>query len=80
MGFWHIFVSDLFLLRLCGFEECCVLGSYNKSARFQEKDHDGRWRMYLPDCSSTGILLNLFTGIRFIASHYSSRPSLAIKA
>lgn len=40
MGFWHIFVSDLFLLRLCGFEECCFSGSYNKSARFQEENHE----------------------------------------
>ena len=52
--FWYVIVSDLFLLGFYCFKWCCVSSSYIKSAEYQEEDHDGCWRMYLPRCCSPG--------------------------
>ena len=50
----QIFVSSLFLPQIHSTKLHCVSDTYEELTGFQEEDHDGRWRMYLPRGCSSG--------------------------
>ena len=54
LGFLDFVVPNLFLSSFCYLIYYWLSVRYEQSVRFQEEDHDGRRRMYLPRCSSSG--------------------------
>lgn len=54
LGFLDFVVPNLFLSSFCYLIWYWLSVRYEQSVRFQEEDHDGCWRMYLPRCCSPG--------------------------